>query len=814
MRQHPAVVHRTSMSREVVVPLLLALLGGAFLAACGDATKPPKVATIAVSPSAVVLRPDQTTRLLAQPRDAGGAPIDRAVQWTSSNNTVAAVSLDGVVTGVGLGTATITASAEGMSGAASITVSPVPVATVVLAPATVRRVPLQTTQLVATLTDSAGQPATNRTIAWSSSLPTVANVSASGLVTALSAGTTIVTATSEGRSGTALVTVVAPTLSVSPSAAAVRIGQTARLVAQVRDADGAVVDRQVQWSSSDVSVATVAGDGLVTTLRIGTATITAAVDGATASATVAVSAIPVASVMLAPATIRRVPQQSAQLIATLTDSTGQPATNRTIAWSTSASDIASVSTTGLVTTGGIGTVIITATSEGRSGTALITVVAPTLTIVESPVVPWQGTTTITAVVRDADGAVLTDRTPTWSSSDTLAVRVSSAGLLTGVSRERPPAIITARLLGAQASMPMPVALTFTSLSAGSLATACGIGTDGSTWCWGANTVGNVGDGTRTDRASPVRVMAPPGVVFATIAVGPMHTCARTANGAAWCWGSSQGSGSGTNGTLFPLPVRVQAPSGVTFASLTAGSGTTCGLTPLGAAYCWGFNAEGQLGTGTAGGDLLVPALVAGGLTFGALETNMDHSCGIATSGVTYCWGSNRTGALGDGSFISRSAPTPLVTSAPRFVRLSRGAFAHACAITASGQVYCWGEGIVGQLGDGTLTTRPTPGAVASSLSFSTVDGGAGFTCGRTTTNLAYCWGLNADGRLGDGTTLTRTTPTAVAGNRVFTQVIVGGTFACGLTPPGFAYCWGSNANGQIGDGDPSPAPRLAPVVVR
>src|SRR5438093_9846733 len=149
-------------------------------------------------------------------------------------------------------------------------------------------------------------------------------------------------------------------------------------------------------------------------------------------------------------------------------------------------------------------------------------------------------------------------------------------------------------------------------------------------------------------------------VSAQVDAGGFHSCALTAAGQAFCWGNNRGQLG--DGTPFDRLVPTAVAGGLTFAALSAGDGASCGLTPTGAAYCWGFNNSGQLGDGTTT-DRLSPTPVAGGLTFAMLSAGNNaaggHTCGVTTSGATYCWGRNANGQLGDGTTTDRLVPTPI-----------------------------------------------------------------------------------------------------------------------------------------------------------
>jgi len=290
---------------------------------------------------------------------------------------------------------------------------------------------------------------------------------------------------------------------------------------------------------------------------------------------------------------------------------------------------------------------------------------------------------------------------------------------------------------------------------------------------------------------------PAGLTFAAVSAGGDHTCGVTTSGAAYCWGvNSYGElGDGTIDTTRTTPVLVSG--GLSFAAVDAGANHTCGVTTSGVAYCWGDNSYGQLGDGTMT-DRATPELVSGGLSFAVVNAERDHTCGVTTSGVAYCWGWNFFGQLGDGTTTDRTTPG-LVSGTRAFTTISAGN-QHTCGVTTSGVAYCWGDNGSGQLGDGTTTDRTTPGLVSGGLTFAAVDAGY-HTCGVSTSDAAYCWGYNWFGQLGDGTIFTiRTTPGLVSGGLTFAAVDAGYDHTCGVTTSGVAYCWGWNFSGQLGDG--------------
>jgi uncharacterized protein YjdB len=412
------------------------------------------VATVSVSLGASGGNPGQTTQATATTRDAGGAVLSgRTIAWATSNASVAIVSPTGVVTAIAAGTANIIATSEGKSGSATYNVTvppPAPVATVTVSLATSTLNIGQTTQASAVTRDASGFVLSGRAVSWSSSNPSIATVSSTGVVTAVAAGSASITATSETKTGSATASVNAPapapvsTVTVSLATSTIQPGQTSQASAVTRDANGNVLTgRTITWTSSNNAVATVSSNGLVTGVAAGSATITATSETKTGSAGITVQAVapvPVAtvSVSLASSTIQS--GQTSQATAVARDASNNVLTGRVVTWSSSNTAVATVSSSGLVTGVAAGSATITATSETKTGSASITVQTPapvpvatvSVTLASSSVQAGE-TSQATAVTRDASNNVLTGRVVTWTSSNTAVATVSSSGLVTAVA---------------------------------------------------------------------------------------------------------------------------------------------------------------------------------------------------------------------------------------------------------------------------------------------------------------------------------------------------------------------------------------------
>lgn len=284
----PKTGGRPPETRKILLSRLLhisVILTTYAFASCRDLTTPvTNVATVTIDPRSLTFRVGQRHQLNAIAKDAHNEIlVGRSLTWSSSDTTTVTVSVSGMVTGIRPGEATITANSGASTGTATITVTAVPVITVEIDPPTVTLYVEQTFALAAVLKDSAGDTLTNRVVTWSSSDTARAIVTDSGVVKAVSAGSATITASSEGKTGTAtIITRIIPvsTVDVEPGTVQLFTGETRQLSAVTRDSAGRTqIGRAVTWMSSDTTRATVTDSGVVTALREGVATITAICEG-------------------------------------------------------------------------------------------------------------------------------------------------------------------------------------------------------------------------------------------------------------------------------------------------------------------------------------------------------------------------------------------------------------------------------------------------------------------------------------------------------------------------------------------------------
>jgi alpha-tubulin suppressor-like RCC1 family protein len=340
---------------------------------------------------------------------------------------------------------------------------------------------------------------------------------------------------------------------------------------------------------------------------------------------------------------------------------------------------------------------------------------------------------------------------------------------------------------------------------------CALTSVGGVKCWGANARGEIGDGTTTNRSTPVPVVGlSSGVV--SVAAGYLFTCALTSGGGVKCWGNNDGGqlGDGTT-TDRTTPVDVVGlTSGVVQLDATDGGG--CAVTSTGGVKCWGQNYGGEVGDGTRTARLTPVDVV--GLTSGVAQVTGGgiHACAVTTGGAAKCWGYNQRGELGDGTRTTRLTPVDVVGLGSGVGSMDAGGI-HTCAVTVAGAAKCWGYNDSGELGDGTRSDRYTPvDVVGLGSGVAGVSAGDHDTCALMTSGGARCWG--SGGILGDGTWESRLTPVGVVGlDSGVVQLAAGTVHTCALTTAPGIKCWGSNIfGGSVGDGTTDTA-RLSPVDV-
>lgn len=345
--------------------------------------------------------------------------------------------------------------------------------------------------------------------------------------------------------------------------------------------------------------------------------------------------------------------------------------------------------------------------------------------------------------------------------------------------------------------------------------------DGTLWAWGENLFSQIGDGTTTNRLTPVKING----IFQDVTAGAGNAVAIKGDGSVWTWGrddyGQQGNG--------PLSGSVSTPTavGTGYAKVYSGYFHAYGVKANGVLWGWGENGYGQIGDGTTI-NRTAPSESIFGSDFVSIAGGILANYGIKSDGTLWAWGSNIYGQLGDGTNINRQFPV-LVGS--NFVLVVAGDLS-VIGIKNDGTLWAWGNNSGGQLGDGTRISRNTPIQIGTGF-VSASSGGYGSNVSRTTDNFGnttttysaggahtlavkndgslWAWGENSYGQLGDGTTIQRLSPVKIGDG--FRTAVAGGyadnSHSAAIKTDGSVWAWGGNLKGQVGDG--TTTMRLSPV---
>jgi len=361
---------------------------------------------------------------------------------------------------------------------------------------------------------------------------------------------------------------------------------------------------------------------------------------------------------------------------------------------------------------------------------------------------------------------------------------------------------------------VPIVIDPVAIAAGAQHT-CAVRLNGQVLCWGQNSSGQLGEGSMSSLAEPVPVTGLGNGV--KVPAGATFSCAATSDGAIFCWGDDQYGQLGTGHDVFRAAATTIALSAD---QVTAGGAHSCAVGhavlpgDADGFVCWGSEQAGQLGD-NGDGDRSLPEpivlpLVPGGISAGAL-----HSCAVDGSAGLWCWGRGSSGQLGPGHLVDTPYPieVPLPSGANQAIAVAGGG-AHSCVLVdpadgLGGEIFCFGDNSYGQLGDGTLTSRPTPAPVSlgpTALRATAVTAGGGHTCAIDVTGQPWCWGRNDRGQLGLGAGANQATPAPVSlpGGTTVRALTAGGAHTCAVDQAGGVWCWGAGDRGQLGLGAASP----------
>ena len=320
---------------------------------------------------------------------------------------------------------------------------------------------------------------------------------------------------------------------------------------------------------------------------------------------------------------------------------------------------------------------------------------------------------------------------------------------------------------------------------------CAITTDPSLVCWGHNSMGQLGQIRTEVEASMKPLVVDLPAAPLDVSVDELHSCAVLVDGSVWCWGSNSfgqlGNGATENSDT---PVKVEnLPIKPTL--VAAGSTHTCVLSEESGAYCWGNNEFDQIGEKVGESMVIRPHKVAGSSPGVYIEAGQDHTCAIALKRNVECWGAYWEGQLGTGDMGNKFGKpvSPAGIDNP-VVSLAVGRD-HACASLAGGKLFCWGDDRGGQIGSG---NRRSLESVVAPSGFSDVDLGAANTCAVALTQKLYCWGAYWKTATSSEPSLTPTVVEQI--DSPVADIAMGLSHRCALGTDGRVWCWGSNGHGE------------------
>lgn len=325
-------------------------------------------------------------------------------------------------------------------------------------------------------------------------------------------------------------------------------------------------------------------------------------------------------------------------------------------------------------------------------------------------------------------------------------------------------------------------------------------------CWGSNSSGQLGDGSIIPRNQPVSVVGLSSGVK-SVGVGDAFSCALLMNGQVRCWGTNGYGQLGNNSSLpssVPVTVLDDFLSGplTDVTQLSVGGAHVCVVHSDGGGKCWGLNDRGQLGDDSTN-DRRYPGYIFG-FTNGVLtlDGGQEHACLISNPLLEiFCFGSNTYGQLGDGTGLDSMRPS-VISGYTAIAGISAGV-GHTCARRTDGTVICWGRNTFGQCGDESTTDRMTPvDVLLSGFEVTHLSAGASHTCAiHEIDSEVFCWGRGLEGQIGDGTANQRLSPTSTNPQlKGALDISSQGNHSCAWMAECSVACWGSNSDGQIGNG--------------
>ncbi len=269
----------------------------------------------------------------------------------------------------------------------------------------------------------------------------------------------------------------------------------------------------------------------------------------------------------------------------------------------------------------------------------------------------------------------------------------------------------------------------------------------------------------------------------------------------WTWGAGGGGRLGDGGVTGRSAPGTTAGGGCKWGAISGAGTHTAAVKANGTAWTWGCNTYGRLGDGTTTNRCSPGTLAGGGNTWRTISAGLSHTGAVKTDGTLWTWGRNQYGQLGDGTLTARNSPGTVSGGGTNWCQFSAGDY-HAAAVKTDGTLWTWGVNTLGRLGDGTVVNRCVPGTTAGGGStWRTISAGPLSNAAVKTDGTLWTWGYNGQGGLGDGTIVGSSSPvTTCGGGTTWCQVDAGSRHTAALKTDGTAWTWGCNSLGALGDG--------------
>ena len=282
-----------------------------------------------------------------------------------------------------------------------------------------------------------------------------------------------------------------------------------------------------------------------------------------------------------------------------------------------------------------------------------------------------------------------------------------------------------------------------------------IKTDGTLWAWGANFNGQLGDGTKINKSSPIQIGTDTN--WQIVYSGDRNASAIKTNGTLWAWGDNT-DGQFGDGTTTEKLIPTQIGIETNWMSISIGDNTVLALKTNGTLWAWGSNSSGQLGNGNFWGAYYTPAQIGTDTNWQKIFSTWASSYAIKTNGTLWSWGSNQSGILGNGNTTNLNIPAQM--GADNNWAHVDGHYTHITAIKTTGTLWSWGTNDYGQLGNGTTTTTPTytPTQLGTSTNWQTTSGDIWSNQALKTDGTRWAWGYNSSGQIGDGSSSNKNSP--------------------------------------------------------